>query len=87
LVDFSLIPQSALKVQAWLPDGRGNSVGVLATGRTGRTTRVGLMMGSWSLFRTVTFDVPIRPPFGQCLEQEEVHIAYRDRTWTLKADE
>ena len=24
---------------------------------------------------------------GQCLEQEEVHIAYRDRTWTLKADE
>lgn len=22
---------------------------------------------------------------GQCLEQEEVHIAYRDRTWTLKA--
>jgi hypothetical protein len=24
---------------------------------------------------------------GQSLEQEEVHIAYRDRTWTLKADE
>ena len=24
---------------------------------------------------------------GQCLEQEEVHIAYRDRTWTLRADE
>lgn len=24
---------------------------------------------------------------GQCLEQEEVHIAYRDRTWTLQADE
>ena len=24
---------------------------------------------------------------GQCLEQEEAHIAYRDRTWTLKADE
>jgi hypothetical protein len=52
LVDFSLIPKSALKVRAWLPDGRGNSVGVLAMGRTGRTTRVGLMMGSWSLFET-----------------------------------
>jgi hypothetical protein len=24
---------------------------------------------------------------GQCLEQEEVHLAYRDRTWMLKADE
>jgi hypothetical protein len=24
---------------------------------------------------------------GRNLEQEEVHIAYRDRTWTLKADE
>jgi hypothetical protein len=22
---------------------------------------------------------------GRTLEQEEVHIAYRDRTWTLKA--
>ena len=53
MVDFSPIPKSALKVRAGLPDGRGNSVGVLATGRTGRTTRVGLMMGSWSLFKTV----------------------------------
>lgn len=23
---------------------------------------------------------------GRTLEQEEVHIAYRERTWTLKAD-
>jgi hypothetical protein len=22
---------------------------------------------------------------GRTLEQEEVHVAYRDRTWTLKA--
>jgi hypothetical protein len=23
---------------------------------------------------------------GRTLEQEEVHIAYRERTWTLKAE-
>ena len=52
MVDFSLIPKSALKVRAWLPDGRGNSVGVLPTGRTGRTTRVGLMMVAGRFFKT-----------------------------------
>jgi hypothetical protein len=63
LVDFSLIPKSALKVRAGLPDGRGNSVGVLPTGRTRRTTRVGLMMGSWSLLKPQ--ERPLSAPCGR----------------------